>query len=70
MRRPPLRDPDATTAMPTESEQLVMRAKHCRELAALALDPAVEDTLLQLAADLEEEAKHLGKVPNERPSEN
>lgn len=40
-----------------------MRAKHCRELAALALDPAVEDTLLQLVADLEQEAERIGKAP-------
>ena len=55
--------------MSTESEKLQMRAKHCRELAALALDPAVEDTLLQLAADFEEEAHRLGEAPEESGGE-
>ena len=46
-----------------------MRANHCRELAALALDPAVEDTLLQLAADFEDEAVRMRERSKERERE-
>ena len=42
-----------------EPERLRDRAKHCRALAAVSIDPAMEDTLLVLAADFEEEAARL-----------
>ena len=45
--------------MLTEWEKFRERAKHCRSLAAAALDPAIEDNLLALAEDLEEEADRL-----------
>lgn len=55
--------------MLSEPDKLRERAKHCRNLAAAALDPAVEDTLLELADELEEEARRLDKTSkqNEAP---
>lgn len=49
--------------MLSEPDKLRERAKHCRNLAAGALDPAVEDTLLELANELEEEARRLDGTP-------
>ena len=45
--------------MVEEAEKLRARAKHCRELAATAMDPAVEDTLLVMAEEFEEAAADL-----------
>ena len=45
--------------MVEEADNLRSRAKHCRELAATALDPATEDTLLVMAEELEEAAAEL-----------
>jgi hypothetical protein len=45
--------------MLSDPDKLRERAKHCRALAAATLDPAVEDTLLQLAMDFEDEAARL-----------
>ena len=45
--------------MLTEWEKFRERARHCRSLAAAALDPAIEDNLLALAEEFEEAAERL-----------
>jgi hypothetical protein len=45
--------------MVEEADKLRARAKHCRELAATAMDPAVEDSLLVMAEEFEEAAAEL-----------
>lgn len=42
--------------MSEESDRFRMRARQCRELAALAREPYSRDTLTQMAAELDEEA--------------
>ena len=53
----------------SEPDKVRKRAKHCRSLAAAALDPAVEDTLLELANEFDDEARRLDTTAkrNEAP---
>ena len=46
-------------AMSEESDRFRMRARQCREQAALAREPNSRDTLTQMAVDLDEEAARI-----------
>ena len=48
--------------MSEDSERFRLRAKQCRELAAMARDPYSRDTLSQMALELETEADEIEKA--------